>query len=110
MNRAFDLDEVYIKFVNWLQWEQAQPKFTKHIDWNRHKKSCLDDLGTERTDLTSDNDESLFGRELSETEEKEKKTKKVKKSTEEPIEEKDEDEETKEEGEAEDEDEEQEEE
>ena len=35
MNRALDLDEVYLKMVNWLQWEPAQQKFTKHIDFDR---------------------------------------------------------------------------
>jgi len=62
MNRAFDLDEVYIKMVNWLQWEQAQPKFTKHIDWDRGKSNDLSYLGEERTDLTSSDGESLFAR------------------------------------------------
>ena len=82
MNRAFDLDEVYIQFVNWLQWEPAQSKVTKHIDWDRAKRSCLDDLGEARTDLTSDCDESLFGRaQESDTDhqEKDKNTKKNKK-------------------------------
>lgn len=61
MNRAFDLDTVYIKFVNWLSWEQAQSKFTKHFDWDRGKKDALADLGEDRTDFeTTDQDE--FGR------------------------------------------------
>lgn len=67
MNRAYDLDEVYIKMVNWLSWEQAQHKFTKHFDWKRgiKKRNALSELD-ERTDLTSDCDESLFGRAESE--------------------------------------------
>lgn len=54
MNRAYDLDTVYIKLVNWLQWERAQKKFTKHMDWDRGKRDVLESLD-ERTDLeTSD--------------------------------------------------------
>ena len=63
MNRAFDLDEVYIQLVNWLQWEKAQPKFTKHLDFNRHLKSALDEVGPSRTDMESDAvDEDEFDR------------------------------------------------
>ena len=54
MNRAWDLDKVYIKLVNWVQWERAQKKFTKHFDWDRGKLDVFESLD-ERTDLeTSD--------------------------------------------------------
>lgn len=33
LNRAFHLDRVVVKFVNWVIWEKAQAKFTRNIDF-----------------------------------------------------------------------------
>ena len=33
LNRALHLDTVVLKFVNWVQWEKAQPSLTKNIDF-----------------------------------------------------------------------------
>ena len=34
LNRALHLDTVVLKFVNWVQWEKAQPSLTKNIDFS----------------------------------------------------------------------------
>lgn len=34
LNRALHLDEVVVKLCNWVQWEPAQHRLTKNIDWD----------------------------------------------------------------------------
>jgi len=38
LNRALHLDTVVIKLQNWVCWEPAQNKITKHIDFNEMPK------------------------------------------------------------------------
>ena len=42
LNRAFDLDEVYIKLHNWLQWEPAG-SLTDNMDFERTVEEGTDD-------------------------------------------------------------------
>jgi hypothetical protein len=41
LNRAYHLDKVYIKLVNWIEWGNAGSKLTKDIDFDEYSKYWL---------------------------------------------------------------------
>jgi hypothetical protein len=41
LNRAYHLDKVYIKLVNWIEWGNAGAKLTKDIDFDEYSKYWL---------------------------------------------------------------------
>jgi hypothetical protein len=41
LNRAYHMDKVYVKFVNWIEWGNAGQKLTKDIDFEEYTKYWL---------------------------------------------------------------------
>ena len=41
LNRAYHLDKVYVKLVNWIEWGNAGSKLTKDIDFDEYSKYWL---------------------------------------------------------------------
>ena len=38
LNRAYHLDKVYVKLVNWIEWGNSGSKLTKDIDFEEYDK------------------------------------------------------------------------
>lgn len=38
LNRAYHMDRVYVKFVNWIEWGTAGNKLISNIDFEEHLK------------------------------------------------------------------------